>query len=80
MAGDRHAKVMASVVSAVRTGTREAPADYLDRVRARAYTVTDEDVAGLLADGLSEDEVFEATLNAALDAALERLDAGLAAL
>ena len=80
MAADRHAEAMERVVAAVRRGRRDAPADYLDRVRTRAYTITDEGVAGLLAGGLSEDDVFEATLNAALDAALGRLDAGLAAL
>ncbi len=59
---------------------REAPtefATYLDKVRHRAYTVTDEDVAALKDAGYSEDEIFEQTVSAAVAAGLERLDAGL---
>ncbi len=60
--------------------SREAPADfgtYLDKVRERAYTVTDEDVQALKEAGYSEDEIFELTVSAAARAGLERLDAGL---
>jgi hypothetical protein len=53
---------------------------YLDKVVHHAYTVTDEDVEALKRAGLSEDQIFEATVAAALGAALERLQAGLAAL
>ncbi len=53
---------------------------YLDKVARHAYTVTDEDVQDLLRAGLSEDEIFEATVAAALGAGLKRLRAGLAAL
>ena len=59
---------------------REAPADfaaYLEKVRHRAYTVTDEDVAALKDAGYSEDEIFEQTVSVAVAAGLERLDAGL---
>ena len=53
---------------------------YLDKVAHRAYTVTDEDVEAIKRAGLSEDQIFEATVAAALGAGLKRLRAGLAAL
>jgi alkylhydroperoxidase family enzyme len=59
---------------------RDAPADfgaYLDKVRHRAYTVTDGDVQTLKDAGHSEDEIFEHTVSAAAAAGFERLDAGL---
>ena len=59
---------------------REQPAAataYLEKVRLHAYRVTDGDVEALLASGLSEDEVFEATVAGAVAAGLARFDAGL---
>jgi alkylhydroperoxidase family enzyme len=53
---------------------------YLEAVRRHAYRVTDRDVAELRARGLSEDEIFELTVAAAVGAGLQRLDAGLEAL
>lgn len=53
---------------------------YLDKVANRAWTVTDEDVQALLRAGLSEDQIFEATVAAAVGAGLKRQRAGLAAL
>ena len=41
-------------------------APYLDKVRSGAYTVTDDDVEALRAAGLSEDEIFEQTVAAAV--------------
>jgi alkylhydroperoxidase family enzyme len=58
----------------------EAMAEYLDKVRRDAYTVTDADVDRLKAAGFSEDEIFEQTVAVAVASGLERLDAGLAAL
>ena len=52
-------------------------APYLEKVRRDATSVTDADVEGLLAAGLSEDEVFEQTVAVAVEAGLERLEAGL---
>jgi hypothetical protein len=52
---------------------------YLEKVRARAYTVTDADVESLKAAGHSEDEIFEQTVSAAVAAGLMRLEAGLRA-
>ena len=51
---------------------------YLAKVRDRAYTVTDEDVQQLKDAGLSEDEIFEQTVAAAIHEGLRRLDAAVA--
>jgi alkylhydroperoxidase family enzyme len=61
-------------------GAPPAAGAYLETVRRHAYRVTDEQVAELRAAGLSEDEIFELTVAAAVAAGLERLDAGLRAL
>jgi alkylhydroperoxidase family enzyme len=58
-------------------GAPRAARAYLETVRRHAYRVTDEQVAELRAGGLSEDEIFELTVAAAVAAGLERLDAGL---
>jgi alkylhydroperoxidase family enzyme len=62
---------------------RPAPpefAAYLEKVRTRAYTVTDADVEALKQAGHSEDEIFEQTVSAAVAAGLLRLDAGVRAM
>ncbi len=53
---------------------------YLDKVRTRAYTVTDGDVEALKAAGHSEDEIFEQTVSTAVAAGLLRLEAGIGAM
>jgi hypothetical protein len=53
---------------------------YLKKVRCRAYTITDRDVAELKAGGASEDEIFEATVAVAIEQGLRRLDAARAVL
>lgn len=61
----------------------EPPAElapYLEKVRKGAYTVTDADVEGLKAAGFSEDQIFEATVTAAIGEGLRRLDAALEAI
>jgi hypothetical protein len=52
----------------------EAMASYLTKVRERAYTITDPEVEALKTAGLSEDEIFEQTVAAAIDQGLRRLD------
>jgi alkylhydroperoxidase family enzyme len=47
---------------------------YLRKVHERAYTVVDGDVDALKAAGLSEDEIFEQTVAAAISEGLRRLD------
>ena len=49
---------------------------YVGIVRQNAYRVTDADVDALR-DRFSEDELFEHTVSAAVDAGLTRLDAAL---
>ena len=53
---------------------------YVRKVACCAPTVTDEDVDRLRQSGISEDEIFEATIQAATQCALQRLRAGLAAM
>jgi hypothetical protein len=55
-------------------------APYLEKVRSRAYTVTDGDVEALIAGGVSEDELFQQTAAVAVSEGLRRLDAGLMAI
>jgi len=52
----------------------EAMASYLVKVRERAYTVTDADVAALEEHGLAQDEIFEQTVGVAIREGLRRLD------
>ena len=58
----------------------QALAPYLEKVRNRAYTVTDADVEALKAAGHSEEEIFEHTVAVAIAEGLRRLDAGLEAI
>ena len=53
---------------------------YLEQVRSGAYSVSDRDVAELRVAGLSDDEIFELTVAAAVGAGLVRLDAALGTL
>jgi alkylhydroperoxidase family enzyme len=55
-------------------------APYAEKVRTSSYRITAADVAALRAAGRTEEEIFEVTVAAATGAALQRLDAGLAAL
>jgi alkylhydroperoxidase family enzyme len=52
----------------------DSMAPYLAKVRERAYTVTDADVEALKEAGISEDEIFEQTVSAAVAQGLRRLD------
>ena len=53
---------------------------YAAAVRDASYTITDSDIDKLLAAGPTEDQVFEVTVAAAVGAALDSFDAGVAAL
>jgi alkylhydroperoxidase family enzyme len=48
---------------------------YLDLVRTRAFAIADADVQALRHAGISEDEVFEQTVAAAISEGLRRWDA-----
>ena len=54
-----------------------APAEmtgYLEKVRDRAYAVTDREVEALKEAGLTEDEIFELTVTVAIAEGFRRLD------
>jgi alkylhydroperoxidase family enzyme len=68
---------------AIVAGTARPPevmASYLEKVRDRAYTVTDADVEALKAAGLTEDEIFEQTVATAIGQGLRRFDAAIDAI
>ena len=52
----------------------------IDKVAKHAYKVTDEDIAGVRASGLSEDQIFEIVVCAAIGQATRQYDTALAAL
>lgn len=58
----------------------EPLAAVLTKVTRHAYTVTDEDIQGLLKAGYSQDAVFEAVISAALGTAIGRYERGMAVL
>jgi hypothetical protein len=68
-----------SVRAAAGSGA-EPLGSYAASVRDRSYRITDTDLAGLTAAGLSDDAIFEITIAAAVGAALQRLDAGMRAI
>jgi|ERR1700733_12046202 hypothetical protein len=52
----------------------------VDKVATQAYRVTDEDIAAARASGLSEDQVFEIVVCAAIGQATRQYETALAAL
>jgi alkylhydroperoxidase family enzyme len=52
----------------------------IDKVAKHAYKVTDQDIAAVKASGLSEDQIFEIVVCAAIGQATRQYDAALAAL
>jgi alkylhydroperoxidase family enzyme len=78
----RYDELIAELRAAARPDRAAPPAfaPYLEKARRNAYQVTDADVQRLKDDGLSDDEIFEHTVSAAVAAGLERLDAGLRSL
>lgn len=62
------------------SGVTPRARDLMSKVVRQAWTVTDEDVTATKAAGLSEDEIFELTICAALGQAARQLNAAIAAL
>jgi alkylhydroperoxidase family enzyme len=62
------------------SGLAEPAATLIDKVAKHAYQVTDEDIAAVRASGLSEDQVFEIVVCAAIGQASRQYDTALAAL
>jgi hypothetical protein len=52
----------------------------IDKVARYAYKITDQDIAGARASGLSEDQIFEIVVCAAIGQATRQYDTALAAL
>lgn len=51
-----------------------------NKVAKRAYSVTDEDITAVLASGLSEDQIFEMVVSAAIGESTRQYNSALAAL
>jgi hypothetical protein len=62
------------------TGLPEPLSALVDKVAKHAYTVTDEDVTAAKVSGLSEDQVFEIAVCAAVGQATRQYETALAAL
>jgi len=58
----------------------EAARSLIDKVTRNAWKVTDEDVAAAKRAGLSDDQVFELAIAAALGQSTRQLDSAMAAL
>jgi alkylhydroperoxidase family enzyme len=61
-------------------GLAEPLARLIDKVAKDAYKVTDEDIAAARSSGLSEDQIFEIVVCAAIGQATRQYDTALAAL
>jgi hypothetical protein len=61
-------------------GLPEPLTTLIDSVAKHAYKVTDEDIAAARASGLSEDQIFEIVVCAAIGQATRQYDAAVAAL
>lgn len=62
------------------TGLAKPVSNLIDKVARNAHTITDEDIAAARATGLSEDQIFEIVVCAAIGQATRQYDAALAAL
>ena len=77
---DKFRKLRESVLAKTAPASEAKLVADLEKVKTRAYAITDEDVAALLAAGHDQDHVFEHTVGVAMGAAIERVAAGLDAL
>jgi hypothetical protein len=58
----------------------EAPGAFAEKVRRRAYSVTDADIDSLRRDGMNEDAIFELTIACAVGESYSQLQVGLKAI
>ncbi len=77
---ERAAIYAAAQAGAVDPDVPEDLRAFVDKVIHSAYKTTDRDVALLLANGHSEDAIYEAIVTAAAGAGMRRIDAGLRAM
>jgi alkylhydroperoxidase family enzyme len=61
-------------------GLAEPLSTLIDKVAKHAHKVTDQDIAAAKASGLSEDQIFEIVVCAAVGQSTRQYDAALAAL
>jgi hypothetical protein len=61
-------------------GLAEPLSTLIDKVAKHAHKITDEDIAAARASGLSEDQIFEIVVCAAVGQAMRQYDKALAAL
>jgi alkylhydroperoxidase family enzyme len=61
-------------------GHTDSLSTLIDKVARHAYKITDEDIAAARTSGLSEDQIFEIVVCAAIGQATRQYDAALAAL
>jgi hypothetical protein len=61
------------------SGLAEPLGTLVDKVARHAYSVTDEDIASARVSGLSEDQIFEIVVCAAIGEATRQYDTALAA-
>jgi alkylhydroperoxidase family enzyme len=61
-------------------GAPEAARALLDKVTARAAQIGDEDIAAVKAAGLTEDQIFELVVSAAMGVSTRQYEGALAAL
>jgi alkylhydroperoxidase family enzyme len=75
----RYDQLIEGLREAAQPARPEPPAAraYLEKVREKAYAITDRDVEELEASGLSDDEIFELTVAAAVGVGLALLGAAL---
>jgi hypothetical protein len=78
--GDGHASPSERRAAFDNRGLAEPVGTLVDKVVRDAYKVTDEDVAAAKALGLSEDQIFEIVVCAAIGEATRQYDTALAAL
>ena len=75
--GASHAQRRAAFDNA---GLAEPLRTLIDKIAKHAYKVTDDDIAAARASGLSEDQIFELAVCAAIGQATRQYDTALAAL
>ena len=78
--GDDHASRVLRRTAFDNAGLAEPPRTLIGKVARQATQVTDEDVAAARASGLSEDQIFEIVVCAAVGQATRQYDAAVAAL
>ncbi len=78
--GDGKASVSDRRAAFDNSGLDEPLATLIDKVATRANTITDGDIAAARESGLSEDQVFEIVVCAAVGAATRQHDTALSAL